>query len=327
MLIIQEILIFIRDIEMITKRLMSSVSSVAIVVAGAQQASADAHSALSGYTLNVQGGIGAVDNIWDDKTGSEDLSDKVGSEDNLTSYMGSLTLSRETSPNKDMAFGLSFGVSPQDNSFKISSGFSSGFSGSGVLTIAGRDSNSYAALDFEMGTTVPMGTADMRWFYGARALASKSNFSYDIEVDKAGSGSGGSLEVEAESVFVGVGPRVGIGFATQPAPGSQFGFSGELGAAVLFGSRKDTLTLTTHSGFSLGSGGSSFSSFSERKNVASLDAQIGVDYYLSDNATISAGYQLQQLWNVDLASDEDNDASDDRSRLIHGVFVGFTTQF
>ena len=322
MLIIQEILIFIRDIEMITKRLMSSVSSVAIVVAGAQQASADAHSALSGYTLNVQGGIAGIDNIWDDKTGSEDLSDKVGSEDNLTSYMGSLTLSRETSPNKDMAFGLSFGVSPQDNSFKISSGFSSGFSGSGVLTIAGRDSNSYAALDFEMGTTVPMGTADMRWFYGARALASKSNFSYDFEVDKAGSGSGGSLEVEAEAVFVGVGPRVGIGFATQPAPSSQFGFSGELGAAVLFGSRKDTVTVNAL-GFP-GSGGSS--SFSEQKNVASLDAQIGVDYYLSDNAIISAGYQLQQLWNVDFASDEDN-PNFASSRLIHGVFVGFTTQF
>ena len=309
---------------MITKRLMSSVSSVAIVVAGAQQASADAHSALSGYTLNVQGGIGAVDNIWDDKTGSEDLSDKVGSEDNLTSYMGSLTLSRETSPNKDMAFGLSFGVSPQAESFKISSGFSG--SGSGVLTFAVRQSNSYAALDFEMGTTVPMGTADMRWFYGARALASKSTISFDYEFDKAGSGSEVLAEGEAESVFVGVGPRVGIGFATQPAPGSQFGFSGELGAAVLFGSRKDTETVTAVSGFSPGSGGSSFSSFSERKNVASLDAQIGVDYYLSDNATISAGYQLQQLWNVDYASDEDND-SEAKTRLIHGVFVGFTTQF
>ena len=311
---------------MITKRLMSSVSSVAIVVAGAQQASADAHSALSGYTLNVQGGIGAVDNIWDDKTGSEDLSDKVGSEDNLTSYMGSLTLSRETSPNKDMAFGLSFGVSPQAESFKISSGFSGSGSGSGVLTLAVRQSNSYAALDFEMGTTVPMGTADMRWFYGARALASKSTISAGYEFDKAGSGSEVFAEGEAESVFVGVGPRVGIGFATQPAPGSQFGFSGELGAAVLFGSRKDTETVTAVSGFSPGSGGSSFSSFSERKNVASLDAQIGVDYYLSDNATISAGYQLQQLWNVDYASDEDND-SEAKTRLIHGVFVGFTTQF
>ena len=309
---------------MITKRLMSSVSSVAIVVAGAQQASADAHSALSGYTLNVQGGIGAVDNIWDDKTGSEDLSDKVGSEDNLTSYMGSLTLSRETSPNKDMAFGLSFGVSPQAESFKISSGFSG--SGSGVLTFAVRQSNSYAALDFEMGTTVPMGTADMRWFYGARALASKSTISAGYEFDKAGSGSEVFAEGEAESVFVGVGPRVGIGFATQPAPGSQFGFSGELGAAVLFGSRKDTETVTAVSGFLPGSGGSSFSSFSERKNVASLDAQIGVDYYLSDNATISAGYQLQQLWNVDYASDEDN-PNFSRSRLIYGVFVGFTTQF
>ena len=311
---------------MITKRLMSSVSSVAIVVAGAQQASADAHSALSGYTLNLQGGIGAVDNIWDDKTGSEDLSDKVGSEDNLTSYMGSLTLSRETSPNKDMAFGLSFGVSPQAESFKISSGFSGSGSGSGVLTFAVRQSNSYAALDFEMGTTVPMGTADMRWFYGARALASKSTISAGYEFDKAGSGSEVFAEGEAESVFVGVGPRVGIGFATQPAPGSQFGFSGELGAAVLFGSRKDTETVTAVSGFSPGSGGSSFSSFSERKNVASLDAQIGVDYYLSDNATISAGYQLQQLWNVDYASDEDN-PNFSRSRLIHGVFVGFTTQF
>lgn len=305
---------------MITKRLMSSVSSVAIVVAGAQQASADAHSALSGYTLNVQGGIGEIDNIWDDKTGSEDLSDKVGSEDNLTSYMGSLTLSRETSPNKDMAFGLSFGVSPQEG-FKISSGFSGSGSGSGVQTIAVRDSNSYAALDFEMGTTVPMGTADMRWFYGARALASKSNFSFDYEIDNAGSGSG-LVEAEGESVFVGVGPRVGIGFATQPAPGSQFGFSGELGAAVLFGSQKDTLTTN---GFGVDSGLSFSSSFTEQKNVASLDAQIGVDYYLSDNAIISAGYQLQQLWNVDDALDEDiNYAS---SRLIHGVFVGFTTQF
>ena len=305
---------------MITKRLMSSVSSVAIVVAGAQQASADAHSALSGYTLNVQGGIAGIDNIWDDKTGSEDLSDKVGSEDNLTSYMGSLTLSRETSPNKDMAFGLSFGVSPQADSFRLSAEISN--SDSETLLLASEQSNSYAALDFEMGTTVPMGTADMRWFYGARALASKSNFSYDFEVDKAGSGSGGSLEVEAEAVFVGVGPRVGIGFATQPAPSSKFGFSGELGAAVLFGSRKDTVTVNAL-GFP-GSGGSS--SFSEQKNVASLDAQIGVDYYLSDNATISAGYQLQQLWNVDFASDEDN-PNFASSRLIHGVFVGFTTQF
>jgi hypothetical protein len=58
-----------------------------------------------------------------------------------------------------------------------------------------------------------------------------------------------------------------------------------------------------------------------------LDAQIGVDYYLSDNAIISAGYQLQQFWNVDVASDEDNGGDSAEPRLIHGVFVGFTTQF
>ena len=307
---------------MSANRLMGSVSTVAIVVAGAQQASAEAHSALSGYTLNVQGGIGAVDNIWDDKLGSGSGLDKVGYEDTLPAYMGALTLSRETAPNKDMAFGLSFGLSPQADSFRFSSGFSGSGSGSGIATVAGEQNLSYAALDFEMGTTVPMGTADMRWFYGARALASKSTLSFGV--DKTGSGSSGSGEFEAESVFVGVGPRVGVGFATQPAPGSQFGFSGELGAAVLFGSRKDTFT----SSYSSGGASSSFSSgSSEQKNVTSLDAQIGVDYYLSDNATISVGYQLQQFWNIDVASDEDNGSDSNETRLVHGVFVGFTTQF
>lgn len=234
--------------------------------------------------------------------------------------MGSMSLSRQTAPNKDMAFGLSFGVS-QDDAFS----FSSSFSGSGSATFTGGEGLSYAALDFEMGTTVPTGVADMRWFYGARALASKSTISQGVDIDKAGSG--GNLEIEATSEFLGVGPRVGIGFATQPVPGSQmgqFGLSGEIGAAVLFGSRKDTVS----SSYSSGGASSSFSSSSsERKNVTSLDAQVGVDYYLSDNATISVGYQLQQFWNVDLMSDEDNSGDDAGPRLVQGVFIGFTTQF
>ncbi|SFR33168.1 hypothetical protein SAMN04488005_0446 [Yoonia tamlensis] len=307
-------------------KLMGSVSSVAVVVAGAQQASAETQSMLSGYKLNVQGGVGVSDGVWNDKfeasSGSSGPFDKIGAEEGIPAYMGSVALSRQTSPNKDMAFGLSFGVSDGDG-FSFSSSFSgSGSSGSGTLTFAGGEGLSFAALDFEMGTTVPTGMADLRWFYGARALASKSTLSE--EFDKVGSSGSGSASFEFESVFLGVGPRVGVGFSTQPAPGSQFGFSGEVGAAYLFGTRTETFTSSYSSG---GSSSSYSSSYSERKNVTSLDAQVGVDYYLSDNATISAGYQLQQFWNIDSVSDEDASFDGSGPRLVHGVFVGFTTQF
>lgn len=227
-----------------------------------------------------------------------------------------------------MAFGLSFGVS-DDGSFSFTSSFSGSGSGSGSgsASFTGGEGLSFAALDFEMGNSIPAGAADMRWFYGVRALASKATVSGDLEVDKAGSGD--SAEFEGISEYLGIGPRVGVGFSTQPVHGSQlgqFGLSGEIGAALLFGSREDSSFATT----SISSGGStsSFSSsFSERKNVTSLDAQVGVDYYLSDNATISVGYQLQQFWNIDFASDEDNDDDYAGPRLIQGVYVGFTTQF
>ena len=248
---------------MSTKALMGSVSSVAMVIAGAQQAAADSLSALSGYTLNVQGGVGAVDSLWNDKFESSGGSDKTGVEERTPAFMGSMSLSRQTAPNKDMAFGLSFGVS-QDDAFSFSSSFSGSGSGSGSATFTGGEGLSYAALDFEMGTTVPTGVADMRWFYGARALASKSTISQGVDIDKAGSG--GNLEIEATSEFLGVGPRVGIGFATQPVPGSQmgqFGLSGEIGAAVLFGSRKDTVS----SSYSSGGASSSFSSSSSERKM------------------------------------------------------------
>lgn len=305
-------------------KLMGSVSTVAVAVAGAHQASAEAHSVLSGYTLNVQGGAGAVGGVWNDKFESSGGPDKTGAEENINAYMGSLTLSRQTSPTKDMAFGLSFGIS-DDDAFSFTSSFSG--SGSGSASFIGGEGLSFTALDFEMGNSIPAGAADMRWFYGVRALASKATVSGDLEVDKAGSGGSGSAEFEEKSEYLGIGPRVGVGFSTQPVPGSQlgqFGLSGEIGAALLFGSREDTFT----SSFSSGGPTSSFSSsFSERKNVTSLDAQVGVDYYLSDNATISVGYQLQQFWNIDFASDEDNDDDYAGPRLIQGVYVGFTTQF
>jgi hypothetical protein len=56
--------------------------------------------------------------------------------------------------------------------------------------------------------------------------------------------------------------------------------------------------------------------------------QIGADYYLSPTSKVSFGYHAQQMWNVDRHFDEDSgDFEDAKPRLIHGVFVGYTTTF
>ncbi|MEN8832981.1 MAG: Lpg1974 family pore-forming outer membrane protein [Pacificibacter sp.] len=298
--------------------LMRSVSSVALIVAGGQQAYADGESVPSGYTLDVKGGIGGTNSVWNDKFEASGAPDKLGTDDNALSFMGSFSLSRQTAPNKDMTFGLSFGTADHD-AFSISSGFGSSFA-----TYTGSESFTFAALDYERGTTSRSGATDLRWFYGARALTTKSSLSIGgVYEDKFGSGSGASFTDKATDTYVGIGPRVGAEFTTRPS-GSQFGVSGDVAAAFLLGSLKSTYSSSYSSG---GSSSSYSSSYSEKQNAMSLDARIGVDYYLTDTATVSAGFQMQQLWNVDWPSDTDNDDDYGSPRLVKGVYVGFSTQF
>ncbi|GEM_PF-6994760 len=309
--------------------LMRSVSSVALIVAGGQQAYADGDSVPSGYTLDVKGGIGGTNSVWNDKFESSGAPDKLGTDDNALTFMGSFSLARQTAPHKDMTFGLSFGTADHD-AFSISS-ISSGF-GSSFATLTGSESFTFAALDYERGTTSRSGATDLRWFYGARALSTKSSLSIGaVEEDKFGSGSGQSFTQKVTDTYtqkltdtyVGIGPRVGAEFSTRPS-GSQFGVSGDVAAAFLLGSRKTTFTSSYSSG---GSSSSYSSSYSEKQNAMSLDARIGVDYYLTDTATVSAGFQMQQFWNVDNLSDTDNDSDFVGPRLVKGVYVGFSTQF
>ena len=55
--------------------------------------------------------------------------------------------------------------------------------------------------------------------------------------------------------------------------------------------------------------------------MLSLDARLGVDYYLSPTSKLSAGYQLQQYWNVDVFS-----TSDVNNRLPRLGRAGFAIQ-
>ncbi|MEL7179825.1 MAG: Lpg1974 family pore-forming outer membrane protein [Pseudomonadota bacterium] len=295
------------------KIMMTSASAVALIAGGAQQAAAQDGAFPDGYTLNVQGAYGVLNNAYDDKlTGTNppsEFEDKVGDETADRAIVGSVSLARQTAPGRDMTFGLTIGSNP-DNDITSSEDF-----GEGIDTLTRSNDFSFAALDFEMGRTVSAEGIDLRLFYGARAVAS------DSSLDKVGSSNSGGevdeFDQESGSNYLGVGPRIGAGVSTGLS--EQFGVSGEVGLAVLRGTRDDEGQFDV-----VGSDGDSDSA-SALQTVTSLDAQIGLDYAVSPTSKISVGYQLQQFWNIDGASDEDTANSE--PRLIHGAFVGFTTTF
>ena len=303
-----------------TKMFLTSVSAIAISAGATEVAQAQDAGEAVGYSLSFQGTFGRLDNAPADKWGGSggpfgDYQDKFGDSNTDMGYMGAISLERRASPARDIRLTFTAGGS-LDNDRSFSSGFSGG-------TVNGTVTNdlSFAAMDVEIGHHRAVGSSDLRLFAGLRGMTSSTSS------DKVGSAvsGGGSLsvsqELKLESDFVGVGPRVGLGYSTKPAVGS-FGFAGQIGAAALFGTRKDRGEITYSSG---GSGISSGFSESKSQNVLSLDAQIGVNYYVSENSKISVGYAAQQLWNVDTFSD--SDSIDVGPRLVDGVFLGFTTQF
>ena len=56
-----------------------------------------------------------------------------------------------------------------------------------------------------------------------------------------------------------------------------------------------------------------------------VDGKLSVDYYFSEQAKASLGYQARQFWNVDYWSDEET--NNGKPRLVDGIFIGFSTSF
>lgn len=300
-------------------------ASTAALVAGGQSAFAQDGFLPEGYTLNVQGGYGITDNALRDKVEADssggpvpsEVSDKIGDEDSFRQISGSVSLTRQLSPSLDVAFAAGGVVSTDDD---VESSFDSG--SGGTTTLATGNDLSFGTLDVEAGYALPTDAADIRAFGGLRVLSSRS------EIDKVGEFSSGGSPSEEQSVgivsrFTGIGPRIGIGFATKPMPvgtAGNFSLSAEVAGSYLFGDREDEVE----------SGGSVFGEADGDVEVTTLEAQLGVSYHISPKAKVTVGYELQQLWNVDLFSDDSDDrgyGEDADPRLAHGVFVGFTTSF
>jgi hypothetical protein len=308
------------------KMMMTSVSVMALTSASTGAAVAqDAITPEGGkYTLTFEGTFGRLDNAPADKWGaSGGPVDKFGVFDEFgepsLSYAGALSLTRDIGENRDARIGLAFGGTP-NNVETFSSGFGSGFY-SNSLT----NDLSFGALDVDMGMTRNLAAGNVRLFGGLRGLVTRS--SSELDADKTGSGGSGGEYLNADfdfaSSFVGIGPRVGAGFSTGPKARG-FGLSAEVGAAAIFGQRSDDFLISINS-----SGGPPNSttgdSNSSSQTVMNLDGKVSIDYYFSEKAKLSVGYQARQFWNVDAFSDDENPAS--QPRLMDGAFIGFTTTF
>lgn len=314
-----------------TVTMMTTASTAALIVGTGQSVFAQDGLLPAGYSLNVQGGYGVTDNALRDKIeGSsegpegDELTDKAGDDTSFRQISGSVSLTRQVTPQRDYTFGLSGSVTATD---EVSS---TQESGGDTEIIKNQNRLNIGALDFEAGYTMPTGGVDIRGFAGVRALATST------ENDKFGAfDSGGGFDEAASfnlsSSFAGIGPRVGIGLSTQPTPvgnAGNFSFSGEVAASYLFGKRDDEFSVIVPFG------GGDFEEQSEDVEVTTLELQLGVNYHLSPNAKVTVGYELMQLWNVDTYSDGDStefflgpDDDDGDPRLVQGVFIGFTTNF
>ena len=313
--------------------LMTTVSSLALTSAGMAVAQDAAPKLDPKFTLTVQGGFGSLDSAPRDKWGaSGGLSDKVGIGGNDLAYSdlaytGAISLSRSIGENRDVRFGLGFGSNPTNEDLYTSSYSSGGTSGLASSSVT--NNFGFTTMDIDTGRSTEVAMGKLSAFGGVRGMVTKSASAQSI--DKVGNDgvSSGSAQVTAnvESNFVGLGPRIGAGFVSKPFAGG-FGVSAEVAAGVVYGQRTDRVSLdkvgTSSSGGNFGPV-TVGESVSDSQIVKTLDAKASVDYHISENTSLSLGYQARQFWNVDGFSD--SDSGNTTHRLVDGAFIAFTTKF
>ena len=171
----------------------------------------------------------------------------------------------------------------------------------------------FQGLDIEAGYAPVVDDGfDLRVFAGLRGL----HYTNSLNETEDKVGGGFPSEADFDHEFIGVGPRIGMEFATRLGD-SQFGLSGSFGGAVIFGSEDQTVTLTGP----LGSPATTVTS--EDKVVVNLDASLGLDYHLTEQATVTVGYRAEHLSGV---NDFSGYASE-TGQLVHGPFLKLKAAF
>ena len=352
-------------------------AAAAVGVAGQAQAQVLAPGD-DGYTFSIQGGLlfspAEQTLVGLDKMGSgifasgaSGLSGIFGSGDPSFGYHAAFSVGKQIDENWDVRFGGSINKLLENTVGATESAGSSFFTplpGGGFnssffevsSTIEGKADFSFETLDFEVGYT-PTLADDMsvRLFAGIRGLHFSSKGVSQVGLNfasgssaSAGYGSGSFSSFESagvlfqgafETEFFGVGPRVGVSAAHRFA-GTNWGLSGTVAGAALFGRQTHSFQQSFSSGFSAGfsgsssgpgsapasgsfsSGGSSAgpsSSSTTDKMVFDLQVKGGVDFYLDDKTALTFGYQAEQLFGVG-----SGDGGLDDNKLVHGPFISLT---
>jgi hypothetical protein len=150
-----------------------------------------------------------------------------------------------------------------------------------------------------------------RFLFGVRVLHSEDSLSYTADF-------GRNETFDAEGWAVG--PRVGFQSETMLG-NSNFGFVAEASGSILFGSF-DVDTFTSETGTS--------SSSSDSRTLYNLEGLAGLSWHASDRLIFTAGYRLQQWWNLREGTSVSTDGyslTADDDPLVHGPFLRAATTF
>lgn len=303
-----------------SKHYLQTVSALAmgsVAVYGGSVATAQAD---DGFSLTFLGGLGDV-------TGGLEAFGSGGVPE--LGQFGGVVLGT-TFGNMDAS--ISYRQYNQSSAGAIGSGFfasssgSGGSGGSGYSYLYGQayegSETNWSALD--MNVTLPSGIDDrLQWIAGLRMLQYDNSAFVGVDFTYGESGGispfgpeQGFYETYASTEFVGMGPRFAARYSTGPIAG-QFGFTGEIGAALLYGRLEENVGFAVDSG-----GGTPFvieSGYSEMTYATAVDLSLQADYYISDNSSFFVALQSQQMLSLSDLSDEDG--------RTETFLMGFTTEF
>lgn len=345
--------------------LLQSASAAAAAAAGVNGVHAQSTDpALQGYTVSVQGGALFSNGMMVDKCGSSGCFlpppfssgyPGVINFDHDLGFNAAISLRKQIDNYWDFGVGASVNhLMDNTASTSYSSTFYESYptfgslpgdyqSGSGTVYGTFTQKFGFQSLDAEVGY-VPHLTNDfqLRFSGGLRALHYTNTQDKTGGLDKYGSQVSGGVsgsgyanvgfDVSGTYEFLGLGPRVGIGMQKR-FEGSQFGISGMLAGAAIFGVERFHASGSSSFYVSGSSGASSYSSSysgpvyssggSSGKTVLDIEAAAGVDYYLDDQSKLTVGYRAEQLTNVGGMGSSGGSGN----KLVHGPFLKFEAHF
>ena len=241
--------------------------------------------------LSIEGGP-----IWMEGDLSETGADKFGDFDNQDGFYAAITYRRFLNPTWDWQI-------------TATGTWLDEISGRGFDEEAG-DVRFTSDLDFQ---TIDLdagyhfnGNPLTRFLFGIRALHSRDELNYEDFF--------GPITYKAEGWAFG--PRVGFQSETMLGS-SRFGFVAEASGSILFGS------------FDIETQANDVRTDSSR-TIYNLEGLAGLSWHANDTWTFTAGYRLQQWWNLregTAVSDQGYTLSADEDPLLHGPFLRVATTF